>query len=61
MPNFESMSEMEEFFRKTGSQGGKKRMAKLTKAQRSELGRMAAAARWKKAKTKKKAAGKKAN
>ena len=40
-----------EFFRKAGSKGGKKgtkaRMEKLTPAQRTELARKAAVARWK--------------
>ena len=48
---FSSMTEMMEFFRKTGAQGGKARAAKMTKKQRSESARKAVQARWKKART----------
>jgi hypothetical protein len=41
---FGSMNEMQEFFRQTGSLGGKKRMASLTAAQRKRLAKKAAAA-----------------
>jgi hypothetical protein len=51
---FKSMTEIEEFWRNTGSQGGKKRAAKLTKAQRSAIAKKAATARWKKEKAKQK-------
>jgi hypothetical protein len=44
------LTDVEEMWRKTGSAGGKKRMSQLTKAERSELGRKAVQARWKKAK-----------
>jgi hypothetical protein len=40
------MTEMMEFFKKTGAQGGKKRAAKLTKTQLSEIGKKGALARW---------------
>jgi hypothetical protein len=49
---------MEQFFVEAGRRGGKKAMAKLTKAERSELGRKGATARWKKAAKKKKDASK---
>lgn len=51
-PRFHSMTEMEQFFRDKGKQGGKARAAKLTAKQRSESARKAAKARW--AKTKRK-------
>jgi hypothetical protein len=54
--NFQSMTEMMEFFRKTGSQGGKKRAALMTPARRKAIAKKAAKARWDK---KKKPAGKK--
>jgi hypothetical protein len=41
-----------EFFRTEGKRGAKARMTKLTQAQRSEVARKAAAARWGKAKQK---------
>lgn len=37
---------MLEFFRKTGAEGGKKRAAKLSKAELTEIGKKGAAARW---------------
>ena len=43
---FESMTEMMDFFRKTGSEGGRKRAANLTAEQQSAIGRRAAASRW---------------
>jgi hypothetical protein len=43
---FASLTEAEEFFKATGSQGGKKRMSALTKEQRLALAKKAAAARW---------------
>ena len=47
---------IKEFFQREGSKGGKKggksRMASLTPQQRSELGKKAAAARWKNTKKK---------
>jgi hypothetical protein len=43
--------ELMDFFKKTGSQGGKKSAAGLSKAQRVERARKAAQTRWKKAKT----------
>ena len=36
-----------EFFREQGQRGGKARLKKLTSAQRSEIARKAATARWK--------------
>jgi hypothetical protein len=56
---FTSMTEMEEFFRKTGSQGGKKRSANMTQEQRSESARKAVKARWAKKKKSAKAKAKK--
>jgi hypothetical protein len=50
---FGSMTEMIEFFKKTGAQGGKARAANMTPAQRSEGARKASVARWAKAKEKK--------
>jgi len=50
------MTEMMEFFRKTGSEGGKKRAANLTAAQQSAIGKKAAEARWGKKRAKKAAA-----
>lgn len=47
------MTEMMEFFKKTGAQGGKKRAAGMTQKQRSEAARKAVNARWKKAQKKK--------
>lgn len=47
------MTEMLEFFKKTGAQGGKARAAKMTKKQRSEAASKAVKARWKKARAKK--------
>jgi general stress protein YciG len=43
---FSSMTEMMEFFKKTGSQGGKKRAANLTKKELAEIGKKGALARW---------------
>ncbi|MCU1337085.1 MAG: hypothetical protein JWO19_2666 [Bryobacterales bacterium] len=40
------MTEMIEYFREQGAKGGKKRAAKMTKAQRSESAAKAAKARW---------------
>ena len=58
---FQSMTEMMEFFRETGRQGGKKRMASLTPAQRKRLAtkasRAAAKARIAKAKARRKPEG----
>ena len=52
---FASMTEMLDFFKKTGAQGGKKRAAGMSKAERSASAAKAAAVRWqKKAKAKKK-------
>jgi hypothetical protein len=51
---FTSMTEMLEFFRKTGAQGGKKRAAGMTQKERSESARKAVRARWKKARAKRK-------
>ncbi len=49
------MTEMLDFFKKTGAQGGKKRAAGMSKAERSASAAKAAAVRWqKKAKAKKK-------
>ncbi len=48
------MTEMLEFFKKTGAQGGKKRAAGMTQKERSESARKAVQARWKKAKAKRK-------
>jgi hypothetical protein len=41
-----SKGEIQELGRKGGLKGGKKRAASLTKAQRSEIAKKAAAARW---------------
>ena len=41
-----------EYFRSEGKRGGKARMTKLTAAQRSEVAKKAAAARWGKKRTK---------
>ncbi|MCU1338909.1 MAG: hypothetical protein JWO19_4490 [Bryobacterales bacterium] len=46
---FASMTEMLEFFKKTGAQGGKARAAKMTAKQRSAAASKAVKARWKKA------------
>jgi len=43
---FGSMTEMEEFFRRTGAQGGRKRAANMTREERSESARKAVLARW---------------
>jgi len=43
---FQSMTEMMEFFRKTGAAGGKKRASAMTKKQRQQSARKAANARW---------------
>jgi hypothetical protein len=47
---FSSMTEIEEFWRKTGSAGGKIRAKKLSQKQRSEIARKAARTRWAKKK-----------
>ena len=47
------MHEMMEFFKKTGRAGGKARAANMTPEQRSESARKAVAARWAKAKARK--------
>jgi hypothetical protein len=52
------MTEMAEFFKNTGAEGGRKRAANMTKKQRSNSARKAAKARWSKAKKSKKAASK---
>jgi hypothetical protein len=56
MPKKKLPEAIREFFKKKGSEGGKiggpKRMKGLTEAQRSELGKKAAAARWGKKKPK---------
>lgn len=49
---FTSMTEIEDFWKKTGAQGGKARAAKMTKKQRSDAASKAVKARWKKAKAK---------
>jgi general stress protein YciG len=43
---FGSLTEMEQFFKQTGAEGGKARAAKLTKAELTEIGKKGAAARW---------------
>jgi len=47
---FGSMTEMQEFFRRTGAQGGRKRAANMTREERSESARKAVLARWAKKK-----------
>ena len=42
------MTEMMEFFKNTGAEGGRKRAAGMTKAQRSASAKKAANARWEK-------------
>jgi hypothetical protein len=50
---FGSMTEILEFFKKTGAQGGKKRAANLTPEELAAIGKKGADARWgKKAKAK---------
>jgi hypothetical protein len=44
------MTEMQDFFRKTGAQGGRKRAANMTREERSESARRAVLARWAKKK-----------
>lgn len=53
---FASMTEMLEFFKKTGAEGGKARAAGMTKEQRSEAARKAVKSRWKKARAAKRKA-----
>jgi hypothetical protein len=55
---FESMTEMIEFFKKTGAVGGKTRAANMTEAERSESARKASVARWAKVRENKKMAKK---
>lgn len=55
------MTEMIEFFRETGREGGKKAATRMTKAARSERASKAAAARWAKEKKVKGAAVRKKN
>jgi general stress protein YciG len=43
---FGSMTEMFEFFKKTGAQGGKKRAANLTPEELAAIGKKGAEARW---------------
>ena len=43
---FGSMTEMEEFFKKTGAAGGRKRASNMTREERSESARKAVLARW---------------
>lgn len=50
------MTEMLEFFKKTGAEGGKARAAGMTKEQRSEAARKAVKSRWKKARAAKRKA-----
>jgi hypothetical protein len=44
------MTEMQDFFRKTGAAGGRKRAANMTREERSESARKAVLARWAKKK-----------
>ena len=43
------MTELMEFFKETGRQGGKKAAQKMSKAARTDRAKKAAASRWKKA------------
>lgn len=52
------MTEMMEFFKKTGAQGGKKRAAALSKAELTKIGKKGALARWGKKKKSAKAKAK---
>jgi len=49
---FQSMTEMLDFFKKTGAQGGKKRAAGMTEKERKASASKAASARWAAAKKK---------
>jgi hypothetical protein len=49
--NFGSMTEMEEFFGRTGAQGRKKAAANMSREERSESARKAVLVRWAKKKT----------